>query len=116
MKVYKTPFSSRTIIVNPKYTMSICAVGSDDVGEDDAEGNILLCNEYLDESTGIPHREGYFTVPADSHRDKITMEWIFAHKEMESETDALFNQVIISRHMRLAKTGGVTGIRKLVVE
>jgi hypothetical protein len=116
MKVYKTPFSSRTIIVNPKYTMATCAVGADDVGEDDAEGNILHCFEYLDESTGTPHRNGFFTVPADAHRDITTMEWVFAKKEMESETDAMYNEVIISRHMRLAQTGGVTGLRKLVVE
>lgn len=116
MKVYKSPFSSMNIVINPKFTMSVCAVGADDVGEDDAEGNLLYCQEYLNEDTGVPARDGYFTVPADAYRDKITMEWIFAQKNQESETDALFNEVIISRHMRIAKTGGLTGLRKLTVE
>ena len=80
MKVQKSPFSSVNIIINPKYTMSVCSVGGDDVGEDDADGNILYCGEYLNEDTGVPARGGYFTVPADAHRDKITMEWIFAQK------------------------------------
>ena len=116
MKVYKSPFSSSNIIINPKFTMSLCSVGYDDVGEDDAEGNILYCQEYLNDDTGVPARDGYFTVPADAYRDKITMEWIFAQKNMESETDALFNECILSRHMRIASTGGLTGLRKLTVE
>jgi hypothetical protein len=50
--VQKSPLVSYSVILNPKYTMSICSVGADDVGEDDAEGNILHAKEYLDESTG----------------------------------------------------------------
>ena len=80
LKVQKSPISSVNIIINPKYTMSVCSVGGDDVGEDDADGNILYCGEYLNEDTGVPARGGYFTVPADAHRDKISMEWIFAQK------------------------------------
>lgn len=95
IKVQQTPFSSRSIIVDAKNTMSVCAVGSDDVGEEDAEGNILYCSEYIDESTGALEQGGYFTVPADAHRDKITLEWIFAQKSEGSETDSLFNDVVI---------------------
>lgn len=116
MKVYKSPFSSFSAIINPKYTMSVCAVGADDVGEEDAEGNILFVQEYLNEDTGKPERNGYFTVPADAHRDKITMEWIFAAKNEDSQTDAMFNEVVIKRHMNIAKTGGLTGLRKFTVE
>ena len=116
VQVYKSPFSTYSIIINPKHTMSVCAVGADDVGEEDAEGNILLAKEYLDESTGKPMRNGYFTVPADAHRDKGTMEWIFATKDADSETDAAFNDQIIKRHMNIASTGGLTGLRKFTVE
>ena len=70
----------------------------------------------MDEATGVPVRGGHFTVPADAHRDKITLEWIFAEKNVESETDALFNEVIVSRHMNFAKSGGLTGLRKLTAE
>ena len=40
--VQKSPFVSYTIIMNPKYTMSLCSLGDDDMGADDTEGNILL--------------------------------------------------------------------------
>lgn len=33
-----------------------------------------------------------------------------------SETDALFNQEIINRHMKIAATGGLTGLRKLTAQ
>jgi len=39
--IQKSPFVSYTIVMNPKNTMSICAVGADDLGEDDADGNVL---------------------------------------------------------------------------
>jgi len=94
--------------------MSLCAVGGDDLGEEDAEGNILHVSEYMDESTGLPERDGLFTLPADSHRDRITMEWIFARKEDSSETDALFNELIQEKHEEVASTGGLTGLRAMV--
>lgn len=114
--INKTPFSSYTCIMNPKHTMSLCAVGGDDVGADDAEGNILQASEYLDESTNTRMRDGLFRLPADAHRDKTTMEWIMAVKESDSETDALFNEVIQNRHNRLASTGGISGLRRLTAE
>ena len=77
--------------MNPKHTKSICALGHDDLGEDDTEANILYTSEYLDESTGVAMRDGFFRVPADAFRDKITMEWILATKDENCETDADFN-------------------------
>ena len=109
--VNKSPFVSTTLIMNPKHTKSLCALGQDDLGEDDAEGNILHATEYYDETTGQKCKDGMFRVPADAHRDKITLEWIFAIKEEESETDALFNDQILKRHGELAATGGLTGLR-----
>ena len=85
--------------MNPRYTTSICALGDDDIGADDTEANILMASEYLDESTGVAMRNGFFIVPADAFRDKITMEWIMAHKDENSETDEVFNQQIMTRHM-----------------
>ena len=115
MTIQKSPISSYSVIVNPRFTMSLCAVGEDDMGEDDAEGNILFAKEYLNESTGEKMRGGFFQVPADAHRDKITMEWIFAVKNEDSETDALFNTHVMERHMGLASTGGITGLRAMTV-
>ena len=73
--------------MSPANTMSICSVGADDIGEDDAEGNVLHVEEYFNESTGQTERQGLFTVPADAYREKTTLEWIFAAKDGESETD-----------------------------
>ena len=115
-KVQTTPFISRNVIVNPKFTRSVCALGEDDIGADDTEANIMHAAEYLDESTGVAMRDGFFTIPADAFRDKITMEWILAHKDEESETDSLFNQQIMQRHMEYASTGGLTGLRKIEAE
>lgn len=92
-------FSSYSIIADPVNTMSVCAIGDDDVGADDAESNILHAAEYIVESTGERKTHGYWTVPADAHRDKTTLEWIFAIKDAKSsETDALFNDAIMVRH------------------
>lgn len=107
---------SYSVILNPKHTKSLCAIGDDDMGENDVDGNILMASEYLDESTGKIHRDGLFSVPADAYRDKVTMEWIMAIKDENSETDALFNQQIINRHTNIAATGGLTGIRKITAQ
>jgi len=114
--IQKSPLVSYTVILNPKHTMSVCSVGADDVGEDDAEGNILHAREYLDESTGNKEKNGLFTIPADAYRDKITMEWIMAQKDEDSVTDRLYNEQIMSRHQNIAATGGLTGLRKFTVE
>ena len=52
VNVATSPFVSKSVIINPKHTMSLCSVGGDDVGEEDADGNILFASEYMDESTG----------------------------------------------------------------
>lgn len=114
--ICKTPFSSFTIIVSPQNTMSICSVGGDDVGEEDADANIICVKKFIDESTGKIEEGGFFTVPADAHRDKTTMEWIFAVKEEDSKTDEAFNDQIFNRHMNIAATGGLTGLRKYHAE
>ena len=114
--VNASPFSSKTCIMNPKDTMSLCALGADDMGGDDLEGNILHAKYYIDETSGKILNNGLFRVPADAFRDKITMEWIMAVKNESSETDASFNELIIKRHKALASTGGLTGLQKYNAE
>ena len=116
VNVATSPFVSKSVIINPKHTMSLCSVGGDDVGEEDADGNILFASEYMDESTGQPQKNGVFTLPADSHRDRITLEWIMARKDEASETDALFNDLIQEKHMEIASTGGLSGIKALTAK
>ena len=114
--IQKTPFVSYTIVMSPANTMSICSVGADDIGEDDAEGNVLHVEEYFNESTGQTERQGLFTVPADAYRDKTTLEWIFAAKDGESETDQLFNDFVAQRHDKIAQSGGISGLRAVIAK
>lgn len=115
--VQKSPFVSYTIVMSPANTMSVCAVGADDLGEEDAEGNVLSVSEYVVESTGKKEKGGIFTLPADAYRDKTTLEWIFAKKvDGGSTTDDLFNHCVMQRHIAYAKTGGITGLRRHFVE
>ena len=102
--------------MSPQNTRSICALGADDLGADDAEGNVLEVLEYFNESTGQIEKNGLFMIPADAYRDKNTMEWIMAVKDVESETDMLYNDFVAQRHNEYAATGGLKGIRKLFVE
>lgn len=50
--VQKTPFVSQTILVHPRDTKSMMALGSDDIGADDCESNVLVCDKFVDEATG----------------------------------------------------------------
>jgi hypothetical protein len=108
--IKKSPFASYTIVMNCRNTMSLYAVGADDLGEDDAESNILFVGAYLNEETGKMEENGTFALPADAWRDRASMEWIMAQKADESETDALFNDLIVQKHSELASTGGIKGV------
>ena len=94
-KINKTALTSYTVIINPLRTYSLCALGDDDIGADDCESNLLQAFEYIDEATGKMVESGVFYIPADAHRDKTTMEWLYAMKDFDSETDALYNEVIL---------------------
>lgn len=112
-KVAKSPFMTYSIIADVKDTRSICAVGHDDLGEDDVEGNILEVSHYIDEATGESHQGELFIMPADANRSKQALEWIFTHKSGDSATDASFSDLIQSNHEAHAATGGLTGLAAL---
>ena len=46
--VLKTPFVSYSITTHPKNVKSVCSLGADDLGADDAEGNIITVSAYID--------------------------------------------------------------------
>ena len=94
LKIAKSPFMTYSVIAKVKETQSVCAVGDDDLGADDVEGNILSCDSYIDEATGETHQNGVFTLPADSNRAKGALEWILAHKDPESATDDAFSALV----------------------
>ena len=92
----------------------MCALGNDDLGADDVEGNVLAVAEYIEEATGETRKDGVFTLPADANRSKQAMEWILAIKEGDgSRTDANFGDLVQKQHETMAATGGLTGLRAL---
>ena len=94
IKIAKSPLQTYSIIANVKDTRSICALGDDDLGADDVEGNILQIHSYVDEATGERHSNGVFSLPADANRSKAALEWIFANKEEGSLTDESFAALV----------------------
>jgi len=94
MKIAKSPFMTYSVIAKVNETKSVCAVGDDDLGADDVEGNVLSCDSFIDEATGETHQNGVFTLPADANRAKGALEWILAHKSPESTTDDAFSALI----------------------
>ena len=94
--------------------MSVAAVGNDDVGHDDCEGNVLHLAAYQDMDTGDLRKDLYVTVPADTFRDKKTLEWIYSQKDPDSKTDDLYNDLIAGSHsVDAAKR--LTGMRAMAV-
>lgn len=77
LTIQKSIFVSYEITTNVKSVRSVCALGDDDLGADDCEGNIIHVSHFVD-SNGDHHNEGVFQLPADAFRDKEYMEWILA--------------------------------------
>ena len=98
IKVTSSPFMTYNIIAHVKDTKSLCAVGNDDMGADDVDGNILELDSYIDESTGEKHGHSVFALPADANRSKGALEWIFAHKDPEATTDESFGNLVQGQH------------------
>lgn len=60
IKVAKSPFVTYSIVANVKDTRSVCALGDDDLGADDVEGNVLEIDSYVNEATGETLKDGVF--------------------------------------------------------
>ena len=89
----------------------MCALGNDDLGADDCEGNVVSVAEYFNEETGEKESNAVFALPADANRSKQALEWILAAKDPDSKTDENFNRLVQGQHEATAATGGLTGLR-----
>jgi len=69
LTILKSPLVSYTITTHVKNVQSVCALGDDDMGADDVEGNIISISSFTDAS-GEHHANGVFRLPADAFRDK----------------------------------------------
>jgi hypothetical protein len=109
MKVQTSLLTSKSIIVHPSHCRSVVALQDDDMGEQYHDSNILFLGEYIDEASG-DRNQGTFTLPADANRDKTSLEWVLAPKDTTTVTLNSFNDLVQSRHMQIASTGGLSGI------
>ena len=110
IKVAKSPFQTYSIIANVKDTRSVCALGEDDLGADDVEGNIMSVDHYVVEATGERQADGVFALPADANRSKAALEWILAHKDHVSTTDESFSALVQEQHNSDVASGGLKGL------
>ena len=113
LKISKSPIMSYNIIAKPQAVRSVCALGNDDMGADDVEGNVVAVDQYFNEETGQVEKDSVFALPADAYRSTQALEWILAHKAPDSTTDENFSQLMREEHEATAATGGLTGLRAL---
>jgi hypothetical protein len=92
LTIQKSVFASYTIYTNVEHVMSICALGDDDMGADDCEGNMITVSKFTD-AQGDHQTGGVFTLPGDAFRDKEFMEWILAAKDEET-TNSEFSDLV----------------------
>ena len=92
--INETPFSSKSVIVNPKHIRSIGHYALDTEGANDTNKHVLHISEYED-SNGKHSDEIIASLPTDGLRDHTSMDWILQSKsENEHETTAMFNDLV----------------------
>lgn len=104
LTILKSPFVSYTITTNIKNVQSVCALGDDDMGADDCEGNIIHVSKYTD-AEGNHHEQGVFTLPADAFRDKQFLEWILAPKHEDETTVDDFSDLMKQKFTQRVSLG-----------
>jgi hypothetical protein len=74
-------FSSEDIIVDVKDIHSIVALGNDNLGVENQDGNVITVNRYFKKSTEKWIAEPrVLTLPGDAFRDRTFVDWILADK------------------------------------
>ena len=72
-----SPIASKNIIVDIKDIQSAVSLHSDDIGDENLEGNLVLVEKHIDEATGeLVQDDSVFTLPGDAFRDKVYLDWI----------------------------------------
>ena len=96
IKVAETFLSSSEIIVDVQDIRSVVALGNDDLGEDNLDGNVLSVSRYYNVSTNQwVNEERALTLPGDAFRDRKYLEWVIAEKAGEGEVSRAFNDLMI---------------------
>lgn len=73
--------ASHDIIADVRDVRSIMALGNDDLGEDDTDGNVICVDRHFSKAEGRWVEEGMaLSLPGDAFRDKALLDWIIADK------------------------------------
>jgi hypothetical protein len=79
--VGESAFTTSQIIVDVRDVQSICALGNDDLGIENQDGNVLSIKRHFCKATNSwVEQERALTLPGDAFRDRSFVEWILADK------------------------------------
>lgn len=107
-------FSSTDIIVDVKDVHSIVALGNDDQGIENQDGNVLRLIRYFDKASNQwVEQERALTLPGDSIKDRSFMDWILANKTGEGELADDFQDLMLRQNERSQATGRLGNIEIL---
>jgi hypothetical protein len=113
-----SPLVTHDIIAKVSDVYSIVALGSDNLGADDCESNVVAVKSYLDAASGEQKSDGVFVVPGDAFRDREMMDWILSPvaQETTESTDDLFNDLMASKFNTRVEHGKANKLRLFSVE
>jgi hypothetical protein len=115
INIGESAFSSSDIIVDVRDIKSMVALGNDDLGEDNKDGNVLYIKRYFNKSTGKwVEAPRALTLPGDAYRDRNFIEWINSDKEGESDLTEAFNDLMIQQNHQAVTEGKLGGFDLLV--
>ena len=113
--INETIVASSEIIVDPKDIKSVVALGDDDLGEDNKDGNVLYIRRYFDVSTNAwVETERALSLPGDAFRDRQYLEWVISEKEGEGEVADAYNDLLVQLNEAATKSGKIAQLDLLV--
>jgi hypothetical protein len=96
ISINETVLASSEIIVDTRDIKSVVALGNDDLGEDNKDGNVLYIRRYFDKAQNKwVDSERALSLPGDAFRDRKFLEWIISEKEGEGEVADAYNDLLI---------------------
>jgi len=113
--INETVLSTSEIIVDTKDIKSVVALGNDDLGEDNKDGNVLYVKRYFDKGLGKwVETERALSLPGDAFRDRKYLEWIISEKEGEGEVSEAYNDLLIQLNAEATSKGSISQLDLLV--
>lgn len=106
------PFTSKDLIVDVSNVRSVIGLGNTDPLEGELEPNVICMANYTDVASGaLVSEEKFLLLPTEAFKDVFLLEWILSIKGDETQTDALFNDVMVGRYETIAEKA--KGVSKL---